>query len=48
MICEGGISSPEMAKKALDLGADAVVVGGAITGIDLLVKAYDSALSKHN
>jgi N-acylglucosamine-6-phosphate 2-epimerase len=48
VICEGGISSPEMAKKALDLGADAVVVGGAITGIDLLVKAYDSALSKHN
>jgi N-acylglucosamine-6-phosphate 2-epimerase len=29
-----------MARKALDLGADAVVVGGAITGIDLLVKAY--------
>ncbi|MEA5551566.1 N-acetylmannosamine-6-phosphate 2-epimerase [Anabaena cylindrica UHCC 0172] len=44
IICEGGISSPEMAKKALDLGANAVVVGGAITGIDLLVKAYKSAL----
>ncbi|MTJ13845.1 N-acetylmannosamine-6-phosphate 2-epimerase [Anabaena sp. UHCC 0187] len=44
VICEGGISSPEMAKKALDLGANAVVVGGAITGIDLLVKAYNSAL----
>ncbi|MFM2064137.1 MAG: putative N-acetylmannosamine-6-phosphate 2-epimerase [Cyanobacteriota bacterium] len=40
VICEGGISSPQMAKKALDLGADAVVVGTAITGIDLLVKAY--------
>ncbi|BAZ84183.1 N-acetylmannosamine-6-phosphate 2-epimerase [Dolichospermum compactum] len=40
VICEGGVSSPEMAKKALDLGANAVVVGGAITGIDLLVKAY--------
>ena len=44
VICEGGISSPEMARKALDLGANAVVVGGAITGIDLLVKAYKSAL----
>ncbi|MBD2626391.1 N-acetylmannosamine-6-phosphate 2-epimerase [Trichormus variabilis] len=44
IICEGGISSPEMARKALDLGADAVVVGGAITGIDLLVKAYKSVL----
>jgi len=44
VICEGGISSPEMARKALDLGANAVVVGGAITGIDLLVKAYNSAL----
>ncbi|MFN7415126.1 MAG: N-acetylmannosamine-6-phosphate 2-epimerase [Dolichospermum sp.] len=44
VICEGGVSSPQMARKALDLGADAVVVGGAITGIDLLVKAYNSAL----
>ena len=44
VICEGGVSSPEMAKKALDLGANAVVVGGAITGIDLLVKAYISTL----
>ena len=44
VICEGGISSPQMAKKALDLGANAVVVGGAITGIDLLVKAYNLAL----
>ncbi len=46
VICEGGISSPQMAKKALDLGADAVVVGGAITGIDLLVKAFDEALER--
>lgn len=39
-ICEGGISSPEEVKKALDLGAYAVVVGTAITGIDLKVKAF--------
>ncbi|ALB42600.1 MULTISPECIES: N-acetylmannosamine-6-phosphate 2-epimerase [unclassified Anabaena] len=44
VICEGGVSSPEMARKALDLGANAVVVGGAITGIDLLVKAYIAVL----
>jgi N-acylglucosamine-6-phosphate 2-epimerase len=44
-ICEGGISSPQMARQALDLGAYAVVVGTAITGIDYLVKAYRSAMS---
>ncbi|MEA5621085.1 N-acetylmannosamine-6-phosphate 2-epimerase [Cronbergia sp. UHCC 0137] len=45
VICEGGISSPHEARKALDLGANAVVVGTAITGIDLLVQAYKSALT---
>lgn len=44
VICEGGISSPQMARHALDLGANAVVVGTAITGIDQQVKAYQSAL----
>jgi N-acylglucosamine-6-phosphate 2-epimerase len=39
-ICEGGISFLIEAKKALDLGAYAVVVGTAITGIDLQVKAF--------
>jgi N-acylglucosamine-6-phosphate 2-epimerase len=48
VICEGGISSPDAAKKALDLGANAVVVGTAITGIDLQVKAYKSALSNNS
>jgi N-acylglucosamine-6-phosphate 2-epimerase len=43
-ICEGGIASPQMARQALDLGAYAVVVGTAITGIDLQVKAYHSAV----
>lgn len=40
VICEGGIGSPVMARKALDLGADCVVVGTDITGIDLKVQAY--------
>ncbi|MDZ7959118.1 MAG: N-acetylmannosamine-6-phosphate 2-epimerase [Aulosira sp. DedQUE10] len=45
VICEGGIASPQMARKALDLGADAVVVGTAITGIDIQVRAYKSIMS---
>lgn len=40
VICEGGISSPEMAKQALKIGAFAVVVGTDITGIDAKLKAY--------
>ncbi|NEO20085.1 N-acetylmannosamine-6-phosphate 2-epimerase [Moorena sp. SIO4A5] len=39
-ICEGGIATPKMAQTALELGAYAVVVGTAITGIDLQVKAF--------
>lgn len=45
VICEGGISSPTAAKQALDLGANAVVVGTAITGIDLQVQAYKTAIN---
>ena len=45
VICEGGISSPQLARHALDLGAYAVVVGTAITGIDHLVKAYQQAIT---
>ena len=44
-ICEGGISSPQMARHALDLGAYAVVVGTAITGIDHQVKMYQQAIA---
>ena len=44
-ICEGGISSPQMARRALDLGAYAVVVGTAITGIDHQVKVYQEAIN---
>lgn len=46
IICEGGIASPQMARQALTLGAYAVVVGTAISGIDLQVKAYSAALSQ--
>lgn len=44
VICEGGIASPQMAQEALKRGAYAVVVGTAITGIDLQVKAYQKAI----
>jgi N-acylglucosamine-6-phosphate 2-epimerase len=44
VICEGGISSPEMAQQALKLGAFAVVVGTDITGIDAKLKQYIVAL----
>ena len=40
LICEGGIASPTAARSALDAGADNVVVGTAITGVDLQVQAY--------
>ncbi len=44
ILCEGGIASPRMAQRALELGAYAVVVGTAITGIDAQVGVYVSAL----
>jgi N-acylglucosamine-6-phosphate 2-epimerase len=40
LICEGGITSPGVAQSALNAGADNVVVGTAITGIDLQVYTY--------
>ena len=40
LICEGGIASAAQASRALGEGADAVVVGTAITGVDLQVAAY--------
>ncbi|MBL1173926.1 N-acetylmannosamine-6-phosphate 2-epimerase [Pantanalinema sp. GBBB05] len=45
IICEGGIASPAQARQAIDAGAYAVVVGTAITGIDLQVQAYRGALA---
>ena len=46
LIAEGGISTPEEAKKALNHGAYSVVVGTAITGIDLKVKAFQSIFNQ--
>lgn len=40
VVCEGGISSPDQAREALSCGADFVVVGTAITGVDLQVARY--------
>ena len=45
LLCEGGIASPQQVRQALAAGADAVVVGTAITGIDLQVAAYVKALA---
>ncbi|MEB3322152.1 MAG: N-acetylmannosamine-6-phosphate 2-epimerase [Synechococcaceae cyanobacterium] len=45
LICEGGITRADEAARALDEGADAVVVGTAITGIDLQVAAYVTAMT---
>lgn len=45
IVCEGGIASAAMARRALDLGASWVVVGTAITGIDAQVQAYCQALA---
>ena len=45
LVCEGGIAGSDQARRALELGADAVVVGTAITGVDLQVAAYVQALA---
>jgi N-acylglucosamine-6-phosphate 2-epimerase len=48
LICEGGIKSPDSALQALEHGADLVVVGTAITGVDLQVTDYLRALSRQS
>lgn len=44
-ICEGGLDTPELAREALSRGAYAVVVGRAITGIDMRLKQYRAAIA---
>jgi N-acylglucosamine-6-phosphate 2-epimerase len=40
IICEGGVKTPQELRKAIDLGCFSVVVGTAITGIDLLAQKF--------
>lgn len=44
IICEGRIHTPEQLKKALELGAHAVVVGGAITRPQQITKRFVEAI----
>ena len=46
VLCEGGIASPSQAREAVALGATAVVVGTAITGIDQQVSRYSQVLAR--
>lgn len=42
-VCEGGVGNPAQVAAAFAAGADAVVVGTAITNIDLLVRRFADA-----
>ncbi len=46
VVCEGGIASPEQAREALRQGADMVVVGTAITGVDAQVERYVTTMQR--
>jgi putative N-acetylmannosamine-6-phosphate epimerase len=45
VICEGGIHTPRCVGEAMLAGADAVVVGTAITNTEWLVRQYAAALA---
>lgn len=42
-VCEGGIAEPAQVARSLTAGADAVVVGSAITNVDWLVRRFSQA-----
>lgn len=44
VICEGGIHDPGQGRAAIEAGADAIVVGTAITNTDWLVRHFADAL----
>ena len=46
VICEGRLRTPEDARRALDAGAFAVVVGKAITGVDILIEDFMTAVKQ--
>ena len=46
VVCEGGVASPADVGRAFDVGADAVVVGTAITNVDVLVRRFANAAPK--
>lgn len=46
VICEGGVGSPDDLARAFENGADAVVVGTAITNIDALVREFAARTAK--
>ncbi|HEX8288921.1 MAG TPA: N-acetylmannosamine-6-phosphate 2-epimerase [Pyrinomonadaceae bacterium] len=48
VICEGRLRRVEDVQRAFDCGAFAVVIGGAITGIDQLVRQFVSATPMHS
>jgi N-acylglucosamine-6-phosphate 2-epimerase len=45
-LCEGGVRAPAQVRAALEAGADAVVVGTAITNVDWLVREFAGAADK--
>jgi N-acylglucosamine-6-phosphate 2-epimerase len=46
VILEGGIGDPEQARAAFAAGADAIVVGTAISNLDALVRRFASAVPR--
>ncbi len=48
VIAEGNINTPEMAKKALELGAYSVVVGSMITRPQIITKKFVDKMSEFN
>jgi N-acylglucosamine-6-phosphate 2-epimerase len=45
-VCEGGVRDPEDLRAAIEAGADAVVVGTAITNVDWLVREFAGAAQR--